>query len=62
MLLRSCHTVPVWNDGGRVHIAGIDEVRPDLSESVIGWANLAEIELAPGHIRTFLMVYEQPTP
>jgi hypothetical protein len=58
MRLRSCHTVPIWDDDGRVHIAGIDEERPDLAEYVIGWANLAEIELVPGLLRTFLMVYD----
>lgn len=59
MRLRSCHTVPVWDDGGRLHVAQIDEDRPDLADCVIGWVNLAQIELAPGHTRTFLMVYNR---
>lgn len=64
MRIRSVHTVPVWNDGGRPHVAALDEIRPDLEDKVIGWANLAVIDLgrdfreAP---RTFILVYTKPS-
>lgn len=55
--MRRVHTVPVWSDGVHTHIAGIDEVRPDLEDYVIGWANIAEIDIN-GQRRLFLLVYK----
>jgi hypothetical protein len=57
MRIQAVHTVPVWENAGQRRIAQIDECRPDLEPYVIGWCNLAVIELIPGEVRTFLLVY-----
>ena len=58
MRIQAVHTVPVWNDHGTIHIAGIDEERPDLEDHVVGWCNRAVIDLE-GELRTFILIYRR---
>ena len=53
LVLLAIHTVPIWEDGGKVRVAGLEEVRKDLA--VVGWAELMDVEIF-GERRRFLLV------
>lgn len=58
MRLLAVYTVPVWDDHGNVHVCGPCEVRPDLEDRVIGWANLLVIDIQ-GEQHTLLTAEEE---